>query len=102
MAVESAVEPDLVKAGVIREDYHNVRLATNSDELWNWVKKVIDGQVERKSGSIVVCDDAGDEIMRYTFYEAWPCRWKTNLLSARHRGTMIEEIEIVTEKIERG
>ena len=95
----------LVRKRPGRTTYTNIVLRrgfTNTDELWNWLKKVIDGQVERRSGSIVICDDVGDEIMRYNFFEAWPCRWKTNLLSARHRGTLIEEIEIVTEKIERG
>ena len=44
----------------------------NTDELWMWRKAVIDGKVERKSGSVILCADDGSEIMRYNFFEAWP------------------------------
>ena len=85
--------------------YSNIVLRrgfTNTDELWLWHKAVTEGHVERKTGSILICDDAGEEITRYNFFEAWPCRWKSSPLSAQQRGTLIEEIEIVVEKIEHG
>ena len=88
-----------------RTTYSNIVLGrgfTNTNELWLWYKAVTDGQVERRSGSIIFCDDAGGEITRYDFFEAWPCRWKTSPLSSRQRGTLIEEIEIVVEKIQHG
>ncbi|MCP3887364.1 MAG: phage tail protein [Desulfobulbaceae bacterium] len=74
----------------------------NNDELWNWYKVVLDGHIERKSGSIIICGDDASEIMRYNFYEAWPCRWKLSKLSAAENGTLIEEVEVAIEKIERG
>ncbi len=40
----------------------------NTDELWQWRKNVIDGKVERKSGSVILCGDDGSEIMRYNFF----------------------------------
>ncbi len=87
-----------------RTKYSNVTLKrgyTNSDELWTWRKKVIEGVVERKSGSVILCDDAGDEIMRYNFYEAWPCKWKGFTLDGKGADVMVEEIEMAVEKIER-
>ena len=33
---------------------------TDSDELWKWRKTVIDGKVERRNGSIVLLDEAGE------------------------------------------
>ncbi len=74
----------------------------NTDELWNWRKAVADGKVERKSGSIIICDDEGGEIMRYNFFEAWPCRWRLSALRANESKALIEEIELAVEKIERG
>ncbi len=74
----------------------------NTDELWAWYKAVIDGKVERKSGSIIICGDDGSEISRYNFFEAWPCRWKSFVLDAQHTQGMVEEIEIAVEAIERG
>ena len=88
-----------------RTTYSNIVLGrgfTNTDELWLWYKAVTDGKVERRNGSIIFCDDAGGEITRYDFFEAWPCRWKTSTLSSRQRGTLIEEIEIVVEKLQHG
>ena len=34
---------------------------TDSDELWKWRATVIDGQIQRKNGSIVLLDDTGKE-----------------------------------------
>lgn len=71
-------------------------------ELWDWFKAATDGRVERKAGSVIVCDDAGGEIYRYNFFEAWPCRWKSLELRADGPGSLVEELEIVVEAIERG
>ncbi len=88
-----------------RTTYSNLILKRgfiNTDELWQWYRAVIDGAVERKAGSLIVCAENGTEIMRYNFFEAWPCRWKNFVMSAKDAGTLIEELEIVIEKIERG
>ena len=79
-----------------------VRGYTNSTELWDWTKSVLDGTVERKAGSVILLDDAGGEITRYNFFEAWPCRWRGFELHHDGVGASIEEIEIALEKIERG
>lgn len=78
------------------------RGVVNTTELWDWFKAVLDGRVERKSGSVIVCDDAGGEIYRYNFFEGWPCRWKSLELRADAPGSLVEEIEIVVEAIEHG
>jgi len=88
-----------------RARYANIVLrrgTTNNTELWNWFKQVMDGRVERRAGSVIVCDDAGDEAFRYNFFEAWPCRWKSLELDADRPGTLVEELELAVEKIERG
>jgi phage tail-like protein len=88
-----------------RTHYKNLVLKRgyiNTDELWEWYKKVIDGMIERRSGSIIALADNGDEIIRYNFFEAWPCKWKGFVFDAGKRGTLFEEIEIAVEKVERG
>src|SRR5262245_34289519 len=47
---------------------------TDSDELWKWRQSVIDGKTERKSGSIVLLDEAGVEKIRWNFDKAWPSK----------------------------
>jgi len=89
-----------------RSSFSNILLRrgyTTSPELWNWYKAVLDGRIERKAGSVILCGDDGSEIMRYNFFEGWPCRWKSMSLNAvGPTGSLIEEIEIVVEAIERG
>jgi phage tail-like protein len=88
-----------------RIHYSNIVLKRgflNNSELWDWFKAVADGRVERKAGSIILCADDGSEVMRYNFYEGWPCRWKSFEMNALYNDTMVEEIEIAVERIERG
>lgn len=88
-----------------RTSYSNIVLKrgyTASDALWNWMKSVIDGKIQRRAGSLILFgDDAETEIARYNFYEAWPCRWKGFTLDGKGVGALIEELEIVVERVEK-
>ena len=75
---------------------------TNNTELWEWFKSASNGGVQRRAGSIIVLDEAQREIFRYNFFEGWPCRWKSLEMRADQPGTLVEEIEIAVESIERG
>ncbi len=84
-----------------RTKYNNITLYrgfTNNSALWDWRKAVTDGAVERKSGSIILLDETHQEIMRYNFFEAWPCRWKSAVLDASDNGLVIEELELALRK----
>jgi phage tail-like protein len=88
-----------------RTHYTNIVLkrgVTNNNELWDWYRATIDGRAERKAGSIIVLDEAMQEIFRYNFFEGWPCRWKSLVMEADVSGVLVEEIEIAVERIERG
>ena len=89
-----------------RTRYSNIvtrRGFNNNNELFDWYKKVTDGVIERKAGSVIlVGDDAETEIVRFNFFEAWPCRWRSFELDGEADRVLVEEIEIVVEKIERG
>ena len=74
---------------------------TNDPELWQWRKSVVNGQVERRSGSIIICADDGSEIVRYNFFDAWPTRWKGMQLDGKAADTSIEELTLTVERIER-
>ena len=87
-----------------RTKYSNIVLKrgyVNTDELWQWRKKVIEGKVERKSGSIILCADDNTEVMRYNFFDGWPCKWKGFSLDGKGTDVNVEEIELAVEKIER-
>jgi len=69
--------------------------------LLKWYQTVMDGKVERKEGSIVVYDLAGDEIDRWNFEAAWPSKWSASDLEAGSDSVMIEEVTIAVERMER-
>lgn len=88
-----------------RVRYRNIVLRrgkTTSPLLWQWFKSVTDGNLQRRSGSVIVLDAARQELLRYNFHEAWPCRWKSLVLDASQSGSLIEELELAVERIERG
>lgn len=102
---DGAIDSVLERKRPGRSRYANIVLrrgSVNNNELWTWFKQALDGKVERKAGSVIVCDDTGKEIYRYNFFEAWPCRWKSLALSTEDPGTLVEELELAVEKIERG
>ncbi len=70
---------------------------TDSKELWQWRKKVLDGQTERQGGAIVLLNEARQEALRWNFREGWPCKWEGPTLNAKNNETAIETLEICHE-----
>jgi phage tail-like protein len=80
--------------------YGNVSLKwgiTDDHQLWDWRKKAIDGEVERKNGSIVLLDERREEKMRWNFREGWPTKWMGPSLNATGNEVAIETLEIAHE-----
>ncbi|OPX90940.1 MAG: T4-like virus tail tube protein gp19 [Pelotomaculum sp. PtaB.Bin104] len=71
------------------------RGVTNSVELWNWYKDVAEGIIERKNGSVVLLDQAGDEIWRWNFFDSYPVKWIGPELKASRAEIAVEVLEIV-------
>ena len=84
--------------------YSNITLkwgVTTDAELWAWRKKAIDGKVERKTGSIILCDDTGEEKVRWNFREGWPTKWSGPSFNATGNEVAIETLEIAHEGVEK-
>lgn len=84
--------------------YSNLTLkwgTTDDAELWDWRKKAIDGKVERKNGSIVLLNDAGEEKVRWNFIEGWPTKWTGPSFNATGNEVAIETLEIAHEGIDK-
>ncbi|MFC2163783.1 phage tail protein [Acidobacteriota bacterium] len=69
-------------------------------ELWNWRKKVVDGNVERKNGTIIITGKNREEMARFKFHGAWPVRWRLSALNRNGNIYLIEELEIAVDKLE--
>jgi phage tail-like protein len=73
---------------------------TKDRELWDWYKTVLDGAVKRRNGSIVLMDEAGNEVLRWNFRQGWPCKIEGPTLKASSSEVAIESIEIAHEGLE--
>jgi phage tail-like protein len=74
---------------------------TDNDELWAWRKTVMDGQTVRKSGSIVVLNEARQEALRYNFYQGWPSKWEGPSWNAKTSEVAIASLTLKIERMER-
>jgi phage tail-like protein len=84
--------------------YSNISLKwgiTDDTELWEWRKKAMDGTVERKNGSIVLCNDKGEEKLRWNFNHAWPTKWAGPTFNATSNDVAIESLDITHEGVEK-
>lgn len=82
--------------------YSNITLKrgfTQNTELWNWRKTTIDGLTERKSGAIILQDEAQEEALRWEFQEGWVAKWEGPTLNATANEAAIESLEIAVEDL---
>jgi phage tail-like protein len=88
-----------------RTTYSNIVLErgyTATDDLWEWRQKIEEGQIDRRSGSVIILDHDGEtEVARYDFFEAWPCKWNVPEMSSDQSGMAIEKIELAVEQVKR-
>jgi len=78
------------------------RGVTDDHSLWDWRKKVIDGKTDRQHGSVVLCDETGEEKVRWNFVEGWPTKWTGPTFNATSNEVAIESLEIVHEGLAKG
>lgn len=73
------------------------------DILGSWFEtSTVQGPLEKKSGAVVIYSrETGRDLVRYQFYEAWPCKWYVPELDSDSSGMAIEKIELAVEKVER-
>lgn len=85
--------------------YSNIMLkwgSTDSAELWEWRRSVIEGRVDRKNGSIVIYDLANHtEVQRWNFVKAWPTKWEGAALDAMGNEVWLQTLEIAHEGLHR-
>lgn len=75
---------------------------TGSRELWAWRQQVVDGNVVRKNGSIVVFDLGNHtEVARWNFVSAWPTTWEGPTFSAKGNDIAIDTLVLAHEGLTR-
>ena len=76
---------------------------TDDKDLYQWHRDAIKGgkDFQRRNGSIVLFDRAGNEVVRWNFYRAWPTKYDGPDLIAEGTDVAIETLELAHEGIER-
>ena len=95
-----AVSPVKLRGAI---KYPNIVLKrgyTSATELWQWRKSVLNGQVDRRSGSITLLDEARNPALEWKFREGWPSKWEGPTLNAKNNEVAIETLEICHEGLE--
>jgi len=68
--------------------------------LWRWYKTTIDGQTQRRDGTITLLDTALKPVLRWRFRNGWICKWEGPDLDAGANEVAIETIEIAHDGLE--
>ncbi len=67
---------------------------TTSNEIWNWFKKILQGNFERRHVSIVLVDQQGQEKQRWSFIEALPVKWTGPEFKSGQSGGAIQSLQL--------
>jgi len=83
--------------------FSNVTLTRGiSDDhaLWDWRQDVMKGKVQRRSLSIVLRDDQGNERIRWNLRNCWPTKWSGPSFDATADAIGIETLELAHEGVD--
>jgi phage tail-like protein len=73
---------------------------TQDLSLWEWRVKVTQGTIERRNIAINLRNEAGQVVLIWRFYEAWPAKWVGPTMNAKTSEIAIEQLDFVHERME--
>ena len=83
--------------------YSNIVLKrgyTKDKTLWDWRKKIINGNMDRRSADIILLDEARNEVLRWRIREAWISKWESGPFNAKGNDVAVETVELMHEGLE--
>ena len=84
----------------VRAKFSNITLKRGLDEtqdLYKWYVKAINGQIKRQDISIIVYNSTGDVVQKWDLYRAFPCKWSGPDLKTDTGAIAVETLEIAHE-----
>lgn len=76
------------------------RGVTDDSALWEWRDSIAKGTPIRRTISIILRNDQGDEKIRWNIKNAWPVKWTGPSLDAASNALALETLELAHEGIE--
>jgi phage tail-like protein len=80
--------------------YGNITLKwgmVEDTDLYQWHLDAVNGQIQRKNGSIILLDRAGQELVRWNFVRGWPTKYEIGQLNAEGNDVTSISMEITHE-----
>ncbi len=71
---------------------------TDDRELYDWHLAAVEGNIQRRNGSIILCDSQGQEKVRWNFFGAWPSKWDGADFNAGSDEIAVETLELTVER----
>jgi phage tail-like protein len=69
--------------------------------LWSWHEAVVGGRVQRRSVTVTLLDQAGEEVWRFLVEGAFPVKWTGTDLDAASSQVLVESVEMAHHGIKR-
>ncbi|HEX8183320.1 MAG TPA: phage tail protein [Blastocatellia bacterium] len=73
------------------------RGVTGDLAFWNWIVQGMNGTILRTEGSIILLNESRQEVMRWNFKRAWPCKFTGPGLNSKNNEIAMETVEICHE-----
>jgi len=73
---------------------HLKRGVTTSDDLWLWHYAFVQGQVQRRDGTVALQDEEHNFVKVWEFFGGLPVKWTGPTMNAAQAQVAIEELEI--------
>lgn len=75
---------------------------SDSLELWNWLKAIAEGNIQRRNVTIVqLANDVATQKINWNLFDAWPCQWSGVPFDALGREAAIEEVRLAFDRLAR-
>jgi phage tail-like protein len=75
---------------------------TGATEIWDWHIQVMQGQPDRRNGSVILMNTMGEEVLRYNFTNAMVSKISLSEGGATASGVQIEEATLACETLIKG
>ena len=75
---------------------------TSSSAFFKWYREILSGRISPKQVDIVIYENDGSELSRWTLLNAYPVKWVGPQLNAEGKVAAIESLELAHEGISLG
>ncbi len=67
---------------------------TDATGLWDWHQQIVQGDIQRKTLSVILLDAQRQEKWRWVFRDAYPVKWNGTDLNATGNTVAVESVEL--------